>query len=79
VPSCRPPDAIARLLRLYAAQRQPDESFPAFIDRIGMDRVQQHLQDLADLTGAERQPELWTDLGDDEPFRLEAGKGECAE
>ncbi len=79
VPSCRAPETIARLLRLYAAQRQPDESFSAFVDRFGLEALQQHLQDLTDLTGAGQQSELWTDLGDDEPFRLEAGKGECAE
>ncbi|MBI4354462.1 MAG: nitrite/sulfite reductase, partial [Candidatus Omnitrophica bacterium] len=79
VPAGRAPEAINRLLHLYATERQQDESFPAFISRIGLELVQKSLQDLTDLTGVEQQPELWTDLGDDEPFVLAAGKGECAE
>ncbi len=35
----RAPAAIAALARLYAAERQPGESFPAFVDRVGTPRL----------------------------------------
>jgi ferredoxin-nitrite reductase/sulfite reductase (ferredoxin) len=78
LPARRAPEAIKRLLTLYQEQRQPDETFAAFVDRVGLERLERALADLADLTQAESESVLFIDLGDTEPFVLEAGKGECA-
>ena len=79
VPAQRTPEAIARLVRFYAEQQQPNERFSAFVDRVGLEAMRQQVQDLADLTAAQRTPEMFVDLGTTEPFKPEAGKGECAE
>ncbi len=79
VPARRAPEAVKRLLKLYQEQQQPDESFTAFVDRVGLETLEGALADLADLTNTAAQPELFIDFGETEPFVLEAGKGECAE
>ncbi len=78
VPARRAPEAVKRLMQLYEQQRQADEPFAAFVDRIGLEILQRALADLADVSSAATQPELFVDLGETDPFVLEAGKGECA-
>lgn len=79
IPAQRAPDAIKRLIKLYADQHRDGETFHAFIERVGLEPLQTAVGDLADLTDAAAHAELFTDLGDTEPFELAAGKGECAE
>lgn len=79
VPAQRAPELVNRLVALYQERRQPDEAFRSFVDRVGLEELERALRDLADLTDAATQVELFVDLGDTEPFVLEAGKGECAE
>ena len=33
------PAAVAALARLFESERQPGETFPAFVDRVGADRL----------------------------------------
>ncbi|MBI1953215.1 MAG: nitrite/sulfite reductase [Candidatus Omnitrophica bacterium] len=79
VPAQRAPEAIKRIVTYYFEQRQPEETFAAFVDRVGLAPLQAVVQDLTDHTDAARDPTLFVDLGTTEPFELEAGKGECAE
>ncbi|OGX28995.1 MAG: hypothetical protein A3B78_04145 [Omnitrophica WOR_2 bacterium RIFCSPHIGHO2_02_FULL_67_20] len=79
LPARRAPEAVKRLMNVYQEQKQPDERFAAFADRVGLESLERALADLADLTEAASQPELFIDVGDTDPFILEAGKGECAE
>jgi sulfite reductase beta subunit-like hemoprotein len=79
VPARWVPEAVKRLLKLYQEHKQPDESFTAFVDRVGLETLEGALADLADVTNTAAQPELFIDFGETEPFVLEAGKGECAE
>ena len=78
VPAQRAPEAAKRIVTYYFKQRQPQENFAAFVDRVGPSPLQAIVQDLTDHTDAARDPTLWVDLGTTEPFTLEAGKGECA-
>jgi ferredoxin-nitrite reductase/sulfite reductase (ferredoxin) len=78
IPAQRTPEAVKRIVQFYHHQRRPDEGFAAFVERVGLKPLRQLLEDLADLTGADRIPELFVDLGASEPFKPEAGKGECA-
>lgn len=79
VPAQRAPEAVKRIVTYYFEQRQPEEGFAAFVDRVGPAPLQAVVQDLTDHTDAARDPRLFVDLGTTEPFTLEAGKGECAE
>ena len=79
IPAQRAPEAVKRVIALYHERRQPTEDFHAFIQRVGLATIEGALKDLADLSNAVQEPELFVDLGTTEPFELEAGKGECAE
>ncbi|MBI4322644.1 MAG: nitrite/sulfite reductase [Candidatus Omnitrophica bacterium] len=78
VPAQRAPEAIKRLMTVYQEQKQLEEPFTVFVDRVGLATLEQALADVGDLTAAASRPELFVDLGQTEPFVLEAGKGECA-
>ena len=79
IPAQRAPEAVKRIVTFYHHQQHPDETFAAFVERAGLEPLKQILEDLADLTGADQTSELCVDLGTTEPFKPEAGKGECAE
>ncbi len=79
VPARRAPEVVRRLLAFYQAERKPDESFVAFVDRLGMKPIKRALEDLASVPPFEEAPELYRDLGaDEETFRVELGPGECS-
>jgi len=78
IPARRAPEAVKRLMTLYQEQKQSDESFSAFVNRVGLEAIERALADLADLSDAASQPELFIDIEETEPFVLEVGKGECA-
>ena len=80
VPARRIPEAVERLLQLYAAERLDGESAPSFFRRIGPERQKALLLDLERLTTEEAREEDFVDLGQDpdEMFAVEAGPGECA-
>lgn len=79
VPARRASDVVRRLLALYRAQRQPGESFAAFVDRVGTRPIKRALEDLTNVPSFEEAPELYRDLGaEEETFRVELGPGECS-
>lgn len=63
---------------VYHERRAPGEPFGAFVDRVGLPPLQEALKDLTDISRIPQDDELFVDLGATEPFRLEAGAGECA-
>ncbi len=77
VPARRVPEAVARLLQLYAAERQGDEAPGAFFQRLAADVVTRHLGDLAALD-ATTPDEVFLDLGEEQGFKVAIGAGECA-
>jgi sulfite reductase beta subunit-like hemoprotein len=79
IPARRIPEATERLLELYAKERLPDESAPAFFRRIGAARQKELLADLGLLPSAQAQPEDFVDPGQDVgAFAVETKIGECA-
>ncbi len=75
----RTPEAIRRIVTLYAQERQPNENFQACVGRVGFAAFEQQVGDLTAITGDAAEADLGVDLGTTEPFTLDAGKGECAE
>jgi sulfite reductase (ferredoxin) len=79
VPSKRVPDVVTRLTDTYLAQRTPDESFQAFIARIGKAQVRELIKDLIEAPSFEEAPDLYKDWGDPRLYTTgDMGVGECA-
>ena len=72
------PDAVKALLELYRAERKPEETFDAFVDRAEPERLRSVLAPWTELPPSSEAPEKYLDWGADEKFRLETGPGECA-
>ncbi|HET9870431.1 MAG TPA: nitrite/sulfite reductase, partial [bacterium] len=79
VPSKRIPEAIERLTQKYSKERQKDESFQAFVHRLGKVEFKTLLQDLTVIPDHDFDPELYTDWADPREYTIgDIGKGECA-
>lgn len=79
IPARRVPEAVEKLLRYYLSERQPEEPFRSFIDRVGIAPIRELLAEFKRVPLYEQAPDLYRDLGaEDEGFKLELGTGECA-
>jgi sulfite reductase beta subunit-like hemoprotein len=78
IPAFRLSLAVEQVLRLYRAQRATDESFSAFLGRIGLSRVRELLEPLTQVPTPEMEPAAYRDLGADRDFSVGAQGGECA-
>jgi len=78
IPARRIPDAVERLIALYAASRNPGESATAFFARIELDDVKRQLVDLERLRPGDAVPLDFVDLGEQTEFAPEVMEGECA-
>jgi sulfite reductase beta subunit-like hemoprotein len=79
LPAKRVPDAVERWIRHYEAERLADETFNAFVDRVGGEAFEGLVKDLA--LPAEFSLETMNEFIDwnrSEPYRVERGEGECA-
>ncbi len=80
IPSKRVPQALDRITEFYLRTRQQDESFHAFITRVGKAQIRQVFDELA--RGApdyESDPTFYTDWFDPREYSTgDIGKGECA-
>jgi sulfite reductase beta subunit-like hemoprotein len=79
LPAKRVPDAVERWLRLYEAERDGDERFNAFAERIGAERFEDEVKELASPVefGLETLDQF-VDWNRSEPYQVERGEGECA-
>jgi sulfite reductase beta subunit-like hemoprotein len=78
LPAHRVAEAVLRLLELYAAQRQDNESALAYFQRVDADVVREHLRELTQIDEATLKPEEFQDLGMGDAFAVKIGAGECA-
>jgi sulfite reductase beta subunit-like hemoprotein len=79
IPAKRVPDAVERWLRLYEAERNDDEPFNEFAERVGTGRFEEEIKELA--MPAEFSLETmdqFIDWNRAEPYKVERGEGECA-
>jgi len=77
IPARRVPDALERLIALYAKERADGESALAFFRRVEVSRAKALLTDLETLTDADAVPADFVDLGEDTEFKVEIQEGEC--
>jgi sulfite reductase (ferredoxin) len=79
VPAKRIPEVVERLTGRYVSEREKNESFKTFIQRIGKVQVKTMLDDLTRIPPHEEDPTLYTDWGDNREFTIgDIGVGECA-
>ena len=78
VPARRAPEALERLVRLYATTRQPGESPLAFFRKLEVPKVKALLADLEALTLETATSTDFIDLAETTAFRPETTEGECA-
>jgi sulfite reductase (NADPH) hemoprotein beta-component len=78
IPARRIPDAVDRLIALYARERRDGESASAFFGRVELDVVKLDLADLERLQPGDAVPADFIDLGDDVEFAPEILDGECS-
>lgn len=79
IPSKRVPEAVQRITDLYVAGRQDDESFQAFIQRIGKTAIRTAIHDLTEVPSYEQDASFYTDWGDTREYTIgDMGEGECA-
>ena len=75
VPARPIPEIIRELLTFYVQDRQRDEAFTAWVERIPDEDIVARLKPLADVENASA--ELFVDWGDTETYSLKLGRGEC--
>ena len=79
VPSKRIPEAVERITARYLAERRPEESFQAFIKRIGKAECKKMLEDLLEVPPHDAAPSFYRDWADAREFTIgDLGVGECA-
>jgi sulfite reductase beta subunit-like hemoprotein len=79
LPAKRVPEAVARWLRLYEAERAEGEEFNPFAERVGAGRFEEEVKDLT--LPAEFSLETmqqFIDWNRASPYKVERGEGECA-
>ncbi len=79
VPSKRVPEAVERITDFYVAEREPEETFQAFIKRAGKAKIRTLLQDLTKVPAYAQDSSYYSDWGDPREYSLgDMGVGECA-
>ena len=78
VPVRRIPDAVERLVGIYAREREEGEGAGAFFARVDLDRLKVELADLERFTAADAVPDDFVDLGESQEFAPVVMDGECS-
>jgi sulfite reductase (ferredoxin) len=79
IPSKRIPDVVDRMTEAFLRERQKDESFQAWIKRIGKAKVRSMLEDLATIPSHDENPSFFSDWRDPREYSTgDMGIGECA-
>jgi len=79
VPSKRAPEVVDRLLELYTAEREGQESFRGWVTRVGKKAVKERLQDLLEVPAYADDSSFYVDWHDSREYSIgDIGIGECA-
>jgi sulfite reductase beta subunit-like hemoprotein len=79
VPAKAAPEATARVVRRFAAERAAGEPFRAWLERVGgPSAVAAGLRDLDSFPAPDEAPELYADFDETGPYVAEVGDSECA-
>src|SRR4029077_18826208 len=79
VPSKRVPEVVKRLTERYAKERQGQETFADFANRIGKKTIRAMVEELQALPSYDQDPSYYSDWGDPREYTIsDMGEGECA-
>jgi len=79
VPSKRIPEVVDRMTEAFLRERTKDESFQAWIKRIGKAKVRSMLEDLTAIPSHDENPSFFSDWRDPREYSTgDMGVGECA-
>lgn len=78
VPAARMGEAVRLLTGAYVEHRQGEEPFGAFARRMGRRFFKDRLEPVTAMASLEEAPELYREPGQEEPFVVKRGVGECA-
>ena len=79
VPSKRVPEIVKRLTERFAKERQGQETFADFTNRIGKKAIRALVEELQVLPTYEQDPSYYSDWGDPREYTIsDMGEGECA-
>ena len=79
IPSKRAPEAVDRLLELYSAEREGEESFRGWVGRVGKKVIKEKLQDLTEVPAYDLDSSFYVDWHDAREYSIgDIGVGECA-
>ncbi|MDO8611367.1 MAG: nitrite/sulfite reductase [Dehalococcoidia bacterium] len=78
VPVKRMPQAVAKIIRTYQAERQDGERFLDYIDRVGAKYFDPILNEFKEVGPISEEIDTYFDWGKEELFKVIRGEGECA-
>jgi sulfite reductase beta subunit-like hemoprotein len=79
LPAKAAPEAAARVVRRFAAERQPGETFDKWMTRVGgVGVIADDLRDLDHVPTPDAAPDFYVDYDETSPFTAEVGDSECA-
>jgi sulfite reductase (ferredoxin) len=79
IPSKRVPEFTKIIVSRYAAEKQGDESFADFVNRVGKKQIRAMVEQLQVLPSYEQDKSMYSDWGDPREYTIEdMGVGECA-
>jgi len=79
LPAKRVPDAVERWVRYYESERSQDETFNAFVDRVGTAEFEARVKDLSmPVEFSLDNLSYFIDWTKNAPFEVVRGEGECA-
>ncbi|MBZ5551699.1 MAG: nitrite/sulfite reductase [Acidobacteriia bacterium] len=78
IPARRVPEATRELLLFYRENKQENELFRDFVDRLGKASFRALLAKYQEVSSYEKDTALFRDLGAEEEFKVVMGVGECA-
>jgi hypothetical protein len=78
IPARRCPEAVDRLVGIYAREHDRGEPMAAFFRRVDPARIKGALADLERITDADALPLDYVDLGEEQEFAPVVMDGECS-
>ncbi len=79
IPSKHVPKAVKTLTDRFVNERQPTETFQAFVQRIGKKQIRKLVDELSIIPTYEQDPSYYSDWGDPREYTIgDLGVGECA-
>lgn len=79
IPSKRVPEFTRKLAGMFARDRQPGETFTAFVNRIGKKTIRAMVEETQAIPSHEQDPSFYSDWADPREYTIDdMGEGECA-